>query len=108
MSSNYLQNLIDLDTYYVNANDINYRALSASNISYRKTVVFGQNSITSTGYYPLLNAGTGINYNPPLINSPKIDADDTTVIGTTATTVYYINNKTGVIFLKTNTHYHFY
>ena len=103
MSSNYLQNLIDLDTYYVNANDVNYRALSASNISYRKTVVFGQNSITASGFYPLLNAGTGFNYNPSLINSPKIDADDTTVIGTTANTVYYINNKTGVTFLKTNT-----
>jgi hypothetical protein len=89
MSSNYLQNLIDLDTYYVNANDVNYRALSTSNISYRKTVVFGQNSISSSGFYPLLNA-VGLNYNPPLINSPKIDADDTTVIGTTATTVYYI------------------
>jgi hypothetical protein len=69
------------DPNYVNANDVNYRALSASNISYRKTVVFGQNSITAGGYYPLLNAGTGLNYNPPLINAPKIDVDDTTVIG---------------------------
>ena len=100
MSSNYLQNLVDLDTYYVSANDVNYRALSASNISYRKTIVFGQNG-NSIGSFAFLNPGTSTEqYNSPIINAPKVDYDPLSVIGATKDCVYYLSNTDNKVYQK--------
>ena len=85
MTANYQENSIDTDFTYISANDTNYSVISSFNIPTRKTVVFGQNALASA--YPVGNFGN--NYIPQYHTVPKIDNDNTQVIGVTPTAVYY-------------------
>ena len=98
MTSNYIDNSVDLDSTYISANDTNYFAASTFNIPTRKTVVFGQNALGGT-----CSVGNfGNNYKPQYSVVLKIDNDPTTIIGATATGIYYNNLNDGQTYTRAN------
>jgi alpha-tubulin suppressor-like RCC1 family protein len=92
MTTNYNINNVDLDsTYdfspYINVSDANYTNVSQLAITARKSVMFGQQTLT----YAYLNVGSAFNV-AQYIGVPKVDIDPVTI-----TAVY----PQGVIFTDT-------
>jgi alpha-tubulin suppressor-like RCC1 family protein len=85
--SNFEQTLVDLDYIYVPATDANYVNASALNVTNRKTVVFGQQSLVT---YPIGNVITPFVYNQN-VNYPQSDQDPVNIVGVGPTGVVYKN-----------------
>ena len=97
-NSNFEQNLVDLDYVYIPVADSNYANPGVLNVTNRKTVVFGQQSLVT---YPIGNVGNAF-VRSQQITTPQSDQDPVNIVGVGPTGVMFKNRPTGTSQIRGN------